>query len=241
MADLTTLANVKEWLSTGERPLTPRDDAMLARLITGASALIEKYCSRPIGLANWQEVRDGLGGERDHRMVLAVNPITAITLLMVDGLTIPAAPPLSQSQGFIGSTAGYVFNETTLGLRGFRFTRGLQNVTVQYTAGYSPIPDDIEQACIELVARKYRERTRIAERTRSLGGATSASYETVTFTRRDWVSDIQVLVDKYRLTPLLLAPTRLPDPEVDFVIEDGVPPVTDIVLEDGTTPIEEEE
>jgi hypothetical protein len=60
------------------------------------------------------------------------------------------------------------------------------------------VPFDIAQATIELVARKYRERTRIGERSKSLGGGETVAYETTTFSLRDFTSDIQLLLQQYR-------------------------------------------
>jgi hypothetical protein len=173
MTDLCTLASIKEWLRTGADPLPTTDDAMLSRLITAASAFVESWLSRPIGLANWQEVRDGMGGERANHMVLAVTPVVAVLSLTIDRIVVPAAPPqlaapLGQQVTF-STTAGYLFTPTELVLRGFRFERGTANVVVQYTAGYGLIPADVEQATIELVALRYRERTRIGQISRSLG------------------------------------------------------------------------
>ncbi|MHC4464668.1 MAG: head-tail connector protein [Planctomycetota bacterium] len=39
-----------------------------------------------------------------------------------------------------------------------RFSTGCQNVTVRYTAGYSTIPDDLEQICIDLVQVYYKSK-----------------------------------------------------------------------------------
>jgi hypothetical protein len=237
LTDFTTLADVKAWLQTGTDPFPPRDDAMLARLITSCSTFIESWLSRPLGLANWQEIRDGWGGERAYRMPLAVSPVVGIISLTIDGLAIPPAPVLNAQTTTFGSVAGYTFTPTELGLRGYRFTRGMQNVTVQYTAGYEDIPADVQQACLEMVVRKYRERTRIAERSRSLGGGETVAYSTVMFSRRDMGTDIQVLLQQYRQSALLLRPTLLPPLPLGLQLEDVV---TVIELEDATTPIASE-
>jgi hypothetical protein len=227
MTDLCILANVKEWLRTGADPLPTTDDAMLARLITAASAFVESWLSRPIGLANWQEVRDGMGGERANRMVLAVTPVVAVQSLTIDRIAIQPVPPLqpappSAQPGTFSSTAGYLFTPTELVLRGFRFERGTANVVVQYTAGYYPIPADLEQATIELVVRKYRERTRIAERSRSLGGTQTVSYSTVTFSMNSLATDVQVLLSKYQQVAPLLRATLLPSSPADDPMLVGV-------------------
>jgi hypothetical protein len=233
VADLTTLQNVKDWLATGQQAFPPTDDRLLSRLISAASFFLESWISAPIGLANWQEIRDGVGGERADKMALQVTPVVGILSLNIDGIDVPAAPPLTQQ----GWTAGYTFSPTAVALRGYRFGRGTQNVIVQYTAGFAAIPFDIEQACIELVVRKYRERTRIGERTRSLGGAETVSYDTVAFKTMDMASDIQVLLQQYRRYTSMGTATLIPPVAPQVLIEDGSDPAVEILTEDDVTPI----
>ncbi len=182
--DLTTLANVKAWLQTGQNAFPDTDDLLLARLITAASQFIESWLNRQIAPGDWQEVRDGSGGQR---LAVANFPVSAVLSLSIDGLAIPPAP----SDGGYG--AGYVFTPTELALRGFVFTRRPQNVIVTYTAGYAATPPDIAQACIELVCLRYRERTRIGEVSRALGGG-----ETVNYSRQDMSDDVKLLLSQYR-------------------------------------------
>src|SRR4051812_27918653 len=116
--DLTTLDDVKAWLKTGQSAFPNTDDALVQRLITAASRHIESWLGRQIAAADWQEVRDGTGGQR---LAFANLPVSAVLLLSIDGLTIPAAP----ADGCCG--AGYVFTPTELALRGYIFTRRAQN------------------------------------------------------------------------------------------------------------------
>jgi hypothetical protein len=183
--DLTTLDDVKAWLQTGQDPYPATDDALLARLITGASQFVQSWLQRQIALSDWQEVRDGTGGQH---LAFANFPVTAVLSLSIDGLQIPPSP----SDGGYG--AGYVFSPTELALRGYVFTRRAQNVIVSYTAGFAATPLDIAQACIELVALRYRERTRIGEVSRALGGG-----ETVTYSQQDMTDDVKLLLAQYRV------------------------------------------
>ena len=64
---------------------------------------------------------------------------------------------------------------------------------VTYTAGYAATPPDIAQACIELVSQRYRERSRIGEVSRALGGG-----ETVTYSQQDMSDDAKLLLSQYR-------------------------------------------
>ena len=187
--DLTTLGEVKAWLQTGQAAFPDTDDALLARLITGASQFIQKWLNRSIVSADWHEVRDGTGG---RRLTFGSFPVTAVLSLSIDGLAIPPAP----NDGGFG--AGYIFSPTELDLHGYIFTRRPQNVVITYTAGYPIIPSDLAQACIDLVCLRYRERTRIGEVSRATGGT-----ETVTYSQRDMSEHVKLLLSQYRLvTPL---------------------------------------
>jgi hypothetical protein len=137
---------------------------------------------------DYLEVRDGTGGQQ---LQFACFPVSAVLSLTIDGVAIPPAPPPSPSTGL---TAGYVFSPTQLAVRGYYFTRRAQNVIVTYTAGYSAIPPEIAQACIELVALRYRERTRVGEVSKSVGGG-----ETVTYAQKDMSSSIATLLQQYRV------------------------------------------
>jgi hypothetical protein len=194
--DLTNLADVKAWLQTGQAAFPASDDALLARLITAASQFIFGWIGRPVAIGDWQEMRDGSGGQR---LSFAVFPVAAVLSLSIDGLAIPPAP----SGGGFG--AGYVFSATELALRGYVFTRRAQNVCVTYTAGYAATPPDIAQACIELVCRRYRERTRIGEVSRALSGV-----ETVTFAPPDLGEAVKRLLAAYRVVAPVSAYTPLP-------------------------------
>jgi hypothetical protein len=182
--DLTTLADVKTWLQTGQTAFPDTDDALLTRLITAASRFVQSWLNRQIAPGDWQEVRDGTGGQR---LAFSNLPVSAVLSLSIDGLEIPPAP----SDGSYG--AGYVFSPTELALRCYCFTRRAQNVIVTYTAGYAATPPDIAQACIELVCQRYRERSRIGEVSRALGGS-----ETVTFSQQDMSDDVKLLLSQYR-------------------------------------------
>ena len=214
--DLTTLADVKAWLSLGQQPMPPTDDGLLTRLITAASQFIQTWLNRPLGSSDWQEVRDGRGAylnPYDARFQFAVQPVTAVILVAVLNQVIPPIPAPSfvpLPGGTLGTPEtvtftpqitlpGYTFSPSQLIIRGYGIPRLAQCVTIQYTAGYDPIPADVQQACIELVAWKYHERRRIGETTRSIGGVEVATFQPAAFSLRDMRSDIQTLLMQYRM------------------------------------------
>jgi hypothetical protein len=66
-------------------------------------------------------------------------------------------------------------------------------------------PPEVAQACIEFVALRYRERTRIGELSRSLGGA-----ETVAYAQKDMSDAIKTLLQRYRLVSPITAVQPIP-------------------------------
>lgn len=174
---LTTLDSVKAWLGVS----SATDDALLARLVSASSAYVETWLNRSILSATYSDTRDGHGRTR---MMLPQAPVTAISSVTVDGVAVPAATTATMS--------GYVFTETSVGLRGYTFTSGMNNVVIQYTAGFDVVPTDVEQAVIELIGRRYKERDRIGLVSKGLAG------ETITYTQKDMSDGIKTLLQSYR-------------------------------------------
>ena len=180
--DLTTLGDVKSWLQTGQNAFPTTDDALLTRLITAASQFIQTWLNRQIASQDWIETRDGLGnvlGPSDVRYQFAAFPVTAVSRVVVDGVLMPAR--------------GYLFTPTQLVIRGYAVPRKAGCVTLQYTAGYVVPPADLSQACIELVALRYRERGRIGEVAKAIGGG-----QTVSYSQKDMSDWIKSLIQQYR-------------------------------------------
>ncbi len=139
---LTTLTTVKEYLGltgTGE-------DSLLNRLMNWATDFIHSYCGRTFPQGSYDEYYDGDGTDNllSHQF-----PVTSVSSLEVDGVVKDATKDfvLYAPLGLIRLKLGV-------------FPRGKKNIRLQYTAGYSSIPKDLEQACIELVALKYYDRGR---------------------------------------------------------------------------------
>ena len=180
MAAFTKLDDLKAWLNISGNG----DDDLLSKLIVAASAFIETWISRTIAQTTYTaETYDGPGGVR---LGLRNFPVTAVASLAIDGVTIPAAS---------GPTAnGYILSASRTGLvlRGYRFTEGVENVVVTYTAGYASTPADVDQACKELIALRYKERDRIGYVSKSVGG------EVVAFSQKDMSEGVKTLLNAYR-------------------------------------------
>lgn len=176
---LTTLENAKAWLLLPSSPAP--DDPQLLRLISAASAFIESWLSRSLGTQSYREWRDGTGREL---LVFGNGPVQSVQLVRVNGKDIP---PASSPTGY-----GYRFDRNVLLLQGELFARGRRNIELQYTAGYDTVPADLEQACLECVALRYRERERIGHQSKSLAG------ETVSFFLGELSPTARAVLQQYR-------------------------------------------
>jgi uncharacterized phiE125 gp8 family phage protein len=176
---LATLAQIKEYLEVSNG----NDDALLTRLIDVCSSSIEKWCSRVFGVASYVITVDGTG--KSYVMVDPF-PIISVTSVTVNEQAIPLSTGLT--------VGGYYFKAPyQIMLRGGRtFPRGSQNVVISYSAGYATLPADIVQACVKLVALRYRERDRLGISGKTVGG------ENVSFSNDDFPPSIERVLNEYR-------------------------------------------
>ena len=167
--DLTTLDNVKAWLPDMAQ-VTAYDD-LLSRLITAASRAVCNYTGRPIfDVLGYAELYDG-GGQ--GFLVLRQWPATQVlSVALSDGTFLTdytLEPPLAG-----GGAQRLVLAQDC-------FPRGRANITIDYEAGYGAIPDDVEQAVIELVGERFRARERIGLTSKGLGGQETTAYSAAAF------------------------------------------------------------
>jgi len=177
LADLTTLASVKAYAGI----TVTTDDALISSMITAYSAWIRTFLNRDITSASYDIRRSGRG---TFAMLLPQYPITAVSLLEVDGRTIPAQSAWGQP--------GYYFDDIQIALEGYCFPRGFSNVHIQFTAGYATVPVDIAQAANELVALRYKLRANMEWSSKGLAG------ESVTLITKDMPSSVQTILRNWR-------------------------------------------
>lgn len=161
MAELASIAEVKAYLSL----TTGADDALLAGLIASESAFILSWLSRDFEVALRTELFSGNG--RTERF-LSHTPVQAVTAVKVGGTTIPAAASPEEP--------GFFLYEDRVLLCGYRFAWG-HVCRIVYDAGVEEVPADVRQACVELVALRYRTRERIGLKSKGLAGEVT-SFET---------------------------------------------------------------
>lgn len=181
MSDLCALADVKTYLGITDT----NTDAVLTDLVSKASAMVEAFCNRTFGQASYTETLNGNGRAQ---LCLKNTPITAVASVAINDAPVSAA---------VGATGtGYVFDKLSVYLRpgGYpcTFSKGVQNVTIAYTAGYAAIPLDVAQACIELVAHKFAKRSRIDKASETLG-----TQQTISFSQADMPAQVRTALKPY--------------------------------------------
>src|SRR5258707_80575 len=164
--DLCSIAELKAWLPNQGN----NDDVTLQSLISNASLQVLQYINRPHILASvLGALAESYDGNDSDRLLPRQLPIIAVTGVSIDNV------PIQQATNPV--TAGFLWDTRRILLRGFRFCRGVQNVQISYTAGYSSVPLDLKQAAIEAFALIYRQRVRIGERSNSMSGQVSIGFD----------------------------------------------------------------
>lgn len=153
---LCTIAQCKLYLDIASGDTS--QDARLEQLINVSSSMVENYLDRKLIWQQYVELHDG---RVNDRLLLKEWPaqkpseIRSDTLWSFDNTTI--MPPENYE----------IDQETTVVLKGYYFPRGNRNIKVTYYAGYAspvfggsgfPLPGELNQACIMLVAWQYQLR-----------------------------------------------------------------------------------
>lgn len=180
MADLTTIERLRSYL--GAEYVT-RDDELLRQLISAASSFFIQEVGRDIALTEYVDTVDGGGGST---LNLRASPVVEVTSVTVNGEIIP--------ERSTWDSEGWSLRGDQVRLVGYQFSVGLDNVIVEYTAGWAEIPDDIQGAVCELAILKRNERDRIGVFSRSVPGQDTTSYQVISIP-----VGIQRVIDHYRL------------------------------------------
>jgi hypothetical protein len=204
--DLTVLANVKNWVGS----VNTTDDQSIQDCITAFSAYVLRVTGRGpsdgsnptfspfVEPVNYNEFYDGSGSRRQF---VRNWPITAVSLVQVGLIQIPASGGIGQA-GYVidgngkslsmrdGSGGGISGQPLTVGFftrpgRYYGFSEGIQNVNIQYTAGFSEVPFDLEMVARKTVGLNYKRKDWIGQKSRAMAqGAGTISYN-------DWEMDKQ--------------------------------------------------
>jgi len=137
-SDLVSLNDLKAWMNVSGAD-TPAD-TLLQGLITRTSRSITQWLSRTLMATVYTEIRNGNGQNAIHFLN---PPVFAVNSLVIDTATVTLAPtPLG---------AGFLFDQDAIYVQGWpavgpsqsfsfgpmRFSRGHQNVALNYSAGFA--------------------------------------------------------------------------------------------------------
>jgi hypothetical protein len=174
----TTVENVKGYLGIANTV----DDALLERLVESVSAFVDTWLNRKFDTETFTDTFDGTGGQA---WVCRNYPLLSVSEVKVNEQIVPSAPDTRES--------GYRFDRVRVVLSGnYTFLRGGLNCAVTYQAGYADVPADVQQACIEIIAHRYREKDRIGLNSKGLAG------ETISFSRDAMPESARFVLDKYK-------------------------------------------
>jgi hypothetical protein len=166
-----------------------KDDGFLISLINRASQRIESYCGRTFNVAYYTEYHDGDG---TPEVLLDQYPITYVSGLWDDiDRAFGSDYEISSADYLIYANEGRLslYNDETT------FCVGRQNIKVCYSGGYTTIPDDLKEACIDLALTRYR---RSKEKTHGVSSRATAGGSSAMFDLRELPIDVKAILDTYK-------------------------------------------
>ena len=135
---LATLSALKSFLNISGTEA----DTFLTDCLKYATGIIHRYVGRQIEATDYDEYYDGTAS---NFVILNEYPIVSVSLLKSGDTMISSDDyKIYQEKGIIKLTSGY-------------FTRGDQNIQVQYRGGYETVPEELALVCVEIAALIYRD------------------------------------------------------------------------------------
>jgi len=147
--DLVDLADVREQLQI--RATDTAYDAWLAKVISRASMQAERYCNRIFALQTYHDYFTAVCGAPGSPLLTGQAPIVSISGITVDAGT----APLDTTSYMTDDPPGFIYWIAD----GNGWTAA-SSIATDYIAGFDTIPDDVQQAVIELCVMEFRARGR---------------------------------------------------------------------------------
>ena len=202
-ADLCTLGQVKSWLGMNPTAVS-KDDALLQLLISSFSTWVLHRTGRDSfnTVQTYTETQDGNGGAR---LFLRNSPITSVTSVNVGNYAIPQSTNVASNGWFIEDSKKslalrYSRNnystQVPTGLYPYQFMRGIGNIIVVYSAGYTAVPFDLQEAVMKAVGVNYHRKDWIDLASKTLSAGQGVSGSTV---YHKWIlpPEIIMVLDRY--------------------------------------------
>jgi hypothetical protein len=182
---LTSLDNVKSFMSFDDDKGDVPDDDLINGLINRVSAVMETYVDRKLMSREATEYYDG-----DNRNRLYTNryPITSVSGIWDDSTWTWGSDTLTAATSYRISNDG----RSIMLKDGYRFYYSNENVKIIYTAGYTTIPYDIEDACIKQISSVFKSKEDIHVFSKSLEDGSIERYQTAL------LPSVKLVLDLYR-------------------------------------------
>lgn len=146
---LTTLSAAKDYLKITD----DSQGEIIESLINAVSHQIERYCRR--NLKERVYIDEEYDGTNSANLLLGQYPVSSISSVKIDDVIIDA------SEYKIRKNMGSLVRLNS------NWPNGVLNIKVSYTAGYNPVPEDLELACKHMVMFYYK--TDISNFSRTFG------------------------------------------------------------------------
>lgn len=183
MADLITLSRAKYALGGAQGAanlsLHADESTTLAALITAVTKAISKYCRRNFDEQTYEERYTGQG---EQRLMLRHFPILSVASLTVDDVAVSA------SDYIIDAERGWLFRSG--GWHSLDY-----GIEIEYDAGWSSVPEDIQEACAAWVAALYWQTKKNPFLTNSFSSTTGSAYATL---KENMPAHVKSILDSYR-------------------------------------------
>jgi hypothetical protein len=186
------------------------DDEQIQACITAFSSWVLKFTGRgpmdgsePAQSPFVQPVAydDFYDGSGTQRQPIRNWPIQSVEAVIIEGVTIPQSTSMNVpgwvvdgDKKFISLRGGYSATVATFenyryqrGTGSYRggFSSGVQNVEIQYTAGFNGVPDDLEIVARKTAALNYKRRGWIGQKSQAM----AAGAGTISFGQWTWEDD----------------------------------------------------
>jgi len=153
---LSDLPSLKRWL--GIRPSQADQDQLLEELIDTATAIIEKKTSRRLKKRTFENDPTSISSDGSQTEVIWLLEFPVVSVAKVNlGF---GSSDLASGDYAVYKDAGYIRLQRRVAFEEDRaynvlVPAGIQNVRVDYVAGYDPVPADLRQACRDLAAHMF--------------------------------------------------------------------------------------
>jgi len=173
-------------IANGERlNTTPETNTLIDNLINAVSARFESYCDRKFKSREYTEYHDGGG----HSVLYPDQyPITSISGIYDDSnWSWAESSKIDSTQYRIVGDNSIVFKSTANVMGDYR-----QNIKLIYTAGYSTLPYDLENACILEIMRAMGrlEDLEVSEK--------RSNENLLKYVASDFLPETRSVIEKYR-------------------------------------------